>query len=73
MDQDEWRRVILKLIRVYSRNSRLYFNGFCHVSSPNAALCRSRRINRRDKIALFVEAAEYNLTEAHEKRLFFLP
>jgi hypothetical protein len=72
MDQDEWRRIILKLIRVYSRNSRLDFNGFCRVSSRRAALCRSRSIDRRDKIALFVEITEYSPSRHTVKGLFFL-
>jgi hypothetical protein len=46
-------------------------DGFCRVSSRRAALCRSRSIDRRGKIALFV--THYTTQWRHTmKRLFFL-
>jgi hypothetical protein len=42
------------------------------VSSPNAALCRSRSVDRRGKVALFVENAEYKPMEHTMKGLFLL-
>jgi hypothetical protein len=44
----------------------------CRVSSRRAALCRSRAIRRRDKIALLIEASGYYPNGGNMKRLLFL-
>jgi hypothetical protein len=73
-NQRERTRIIPGPIRVYSRTSRLSLEGFfCRLSSPRAALCRSRRVSPHGKIALLVKTNDYDPKRRDTmNRLFFL-